>query len=186
MPQSRRLACWLAPVWSACRPLRTACNPGGLWGSRWRCLAWNSLTRSPPSTLSGTRCTRSSASPLQLAYAATSHLSFPMQLASAVLDGLIAFLAHGGKTALRAVVTPSSEPFSNMVLSVGEDIGAVSLSWIAVQHPYFAAGVVAVLLIVILLLMRRVVRGLRRLFRSGRKLSQATEGKGIARSTTSC
>jgi len=103
-----------------------------------------------------------------LAYAATAHLSFPMQLASAALGGLIAFAAHGGKTALRAVVTPSPEPFSNMALSVGEDLGAVSLSWIAVQHPYFAAGVVAVLLIVILLLMRWVVRGLRNLFRRGR------------------
>jgi len=100
-----------------------------------------------------------------LAYAATSPRSLGMQLASAALGGLIAFAAHGGKTALRAAVTPSPEPFSNVALSFGEDVGAISLSWLAVQHPYFTAGVVALLLLAIVLLMRWVVRALRGLLR---------------------
>lgn len=109
-----------------------------------------------------------------LAYAATSHLSFGMQIASAALGGAIAFAAHGGKTALRAAVTPSPEPFSNMALSLGEDIGAISLSWVAVQHPYVAAAVVAVLLVVVILMVRWVVRALRSLFRrAGAAFSQA-------------
>ena len=99
-----------------------------------------------------------------VAYAATSQLSPTKQLASAALGGLIAFAAHGGKTALRAAVTPSPEPFSNMALSFGEDIGAVSLSWLAVQHPYTTAAVVVVLLVAIVLLMRWVVRALHGLF----------------------
>lgn len=109
-----------------------------------------------------------------LAYAATSHLSLGMQLASAALGGLIAFAAHGGKIALRTAVTPSPEPFSNIALSLGEDVGAVSLSWVAVQHPYFAASVVAILLIAILLLIRWVWRALRRLFQT----------RGVAATTT--
>jgi Domain of unknown function (DUF4126) len=100
-----------------------------------------------------------------IAYGATSHLSLGMQLASAALGGLIAFAAHGGKTALRAAVTPSPEPFSNISLSLGEDVAAVALSWLAFQHPYFTAAVVAVLLLLIVLLIRWVVRALRRLFR---------------------
>ena len=88
-----------------------------------------------------------------------------MQLASTALGGLIAFAAHGGKTALRAAVTPSPEPFSNVALSLSEDVGAVTLSSIAVQHPYIAASVVVVLLVMIVLLMRWVVRALRGLFR---------------------
>ena len=108
-----------------------------------------------------------------LAYAATSHLSPGMQLTSAALGGLIAFAAHGGKIALRAAVTPSPEPFSNMALSLGEDAGAVWLSWVAVQHPYLAAAIVAILLIVIVLLIRWVWRALRRLFHPG---SAATSG----------
>lgn len=103
-----------------------------------------------------------------LAYVATSHLSPGMQLASAALGGLIAFAAHGGKTALRAAVTPSPEPFSNIALSFGEDAGAIGLTWMAAQHPYIAAGVVLVLLIIVVLLMRWVVRALRGLFTRAR------------------
>ena len=86
-----------------------------------------------------------------VAYAATSHLSPQMQLASTLMGATIAFAAHGGKTALRAAVTPSPEPFSNMALSFGEDVGAISLTWIATQHPYVAAAVVAVLLLLIVI-----------------------------------
>ncbi len=103
-----------------------------------------------------------------MAYAATSHLSLGMQLASATLGGLIAFAAHGGKIALRTAVTPSPEPFSNMALSLGEDAGAITLSWFAVQHPYLAASVVVILLIIIGLLIRWVVRALRGLWHRGR------------------
>jgi len=103
-----------------------------------------------------------------LAYVASSHLSPGLQLASAAVGGLIAFAAHGGKTALRAAVTPSPEPFSNMALSFGEDAGAIGLTWIATQHPYIAAAVVAVLLVSIVLLMRWVIRALRGLFARAR------------------
>lgn len=103
-----------------------------------------------------------------LAYAATSHLSPGMQIASAALGGLIAFAAHGGKTALRAAVTPSPEPVSNIALSLGEDVGAIGLAWVAVQHPYVAASVVAVLLIIVALVMRWVIRALRGLFTRAR------------------
>ncbi len=100
-----------------------------------------------------------------VAYAATSHLSPQMQLASTLMGAAIAFAAHGGKTALRAAVTPSPEPFSNMALSFGEDVGAISLTWAATQHPYVAAAVVAVLLLLIVICIRWVVRSLRNLYR---------------------
>lgn len=108
-----------------------------------------------------------------LAYVATSHLSPGMQLGSAALGALIAFAAHSGKTALRAAVTPSPEPVSNMALSFGEDAGAIGLSWIATQHPYIAAGIVVVLLVLVVLLMRWVIRALRGLFsRAGLALAR--------------
>ncbi len=103
-----------------------------------------------------------------LAYVATAHLSTGMQIGAAALGGLIAFAAHGGKTALRAAVTPSPEPFSNVALSFGEDVGAIGLTWIAAQHPYVAAAVVVVLLVLIVLVMRWVVRALRELFARAR------------------
>ena len=102
-----------------------------------------------------------------LAYAATSHLSLGMQLAAAALGGVVAFAAHGGKTALRAAVTPSPEPVSNIALSLGEDVGAVALSWVAVEHPYIAGAVVVVLLVVVVVVMRWVWRAVKELFRKG-------------------
>ena len=103
-----------------------------------------------------------------IAWVASSHLSPGMQLLSAVVGGAIAFAAHGGKTALRAAVTPSPEPVSNMALSFGEDVGAIALTWAAAQHPYIAASIVLVLLVVVIFVMRWVVRALKGLFQRTR------------------
>jgi|SRR5579864_2634758 len=75
-----------------------------------------------------------------LAYAATSQLSPEKQLLASVLGGLIALAAQGGKTAVRAAVTPSPEPFSNISLSFGEDTLAIFLAWFATRHPLFCCG----------------------------------------------
>jgi hypothetical protein len=100
-----------------------------------------------------------------LAYEASSGLSPGEQLLATVAGGLIALAAHGGKTAARAAVTPSPEPFSNISLSLGEDALAILLTWMATWKPYVAAAVTAGLLLAIALLMRWVWRALGRLFR---------------------
>src|SRR6202035_1132052 len=74
-----------------------------------------------------------------LAYGATAQLSPEMQLLATLLGGAIALAAHGGKTAVRAAVTPYPELFSNITLSLGEDALAVFLTWFATRHPYLAA-----------------------------------------------
>jgi len=105
-----------------------------------------------------------------LAYAATSQLSPGKQLLAAALGGAIALVAHGGKTAVRAAVTPSPEPFSNITLSLGEDTLAIFLTWFATQHPYGAAAIAGVLLVTIIALVRWVVRALRALFRGAEQV----------------
>jgi hypothetical protein len=100
-----------------------------------------------------------------LAYKATAVLSPWEQLAAAGAGGLIALAAHGGKTAARAAVTPSPEPFSNLALSLGEDAFAISLTWVATRHPYIAASVVVLSILIIVLLVRWVIRALKALFR---------------------
>ena len=108
-----------------------------------------------------------------LAYAATSQLPLGKQLLATALGGAIALAAHGGKTAVRAAVTPSPEPFSNITLSLGEDALAIFLTWFATQHAYWAAAIAGVFLVTIIVLVRRVVRALRGLFRaSGRTLGR--------------
>lgn len=100
-----------------------------------------------------------------LAYGATATLSPWEQLAATVAGGAIALAAHGGKTAVRAAVTPSPEPLSNITLSLGEDGLAIFLTWFATRHPYIAMAMVGLLLAVIVVLTRWVVRSLGALFR---------------------
>lgn len=99
-----------------------------------------------------------------LAYRATATLSPWEQVAATVAGGAIALAAHGGKTAVRAAVTPSPEPISNWTLSLGEDGLAIFLTWFATQHPYAAIAIVGLLLIIIIVLIRWVGRSLRALF----------------------
>lgn len=117
-------------------------------------LVWNALhtfIRVPVATL--------------IAWRATSTLTPEQQLLATLLGGLIAFAAHGGKTAARAAVTPSPEPFSNIGLSLGEDVAAVSLTWLATDHPYIGGGIALVLSLLVFLFIRWVWRALRNLFR---------------------
>jgi len=99
-----------------------------------------------------------------LAYQATSQLSPQHQLLAA-LGAAVALIAHSGKTAARAAVTPSPEPFSNITLSVGEDVLAIALTWLATRHPYVAGTLATIFVLIIVLLTRWVIRAMRALFR---------------------
>jgi hypothetical protein len=100
-----------------------------------------------------------------LAFGASSQLAPGWQLLATALGGTIAFAAHGGKTAIRAAVTASPEPFSNAALSFGEDAFAIFLTWFATRHPFIAATIAAACVVVIVLLVRLILRALRLLFR---------------------
>jgi hypothetical protein len=104
-----------------------------------------------------------------LAYQATRQLSPEHQLLATLLGAMVALIAHGGKTAARAAVTPSPEPFSNITLSVGEDVLAIGLTWLATRHQYLAGTIAMILVLVIVLLTRFVIRALRALFRGAER-----------------
>lgn len=99
-----------------------------------------------------------------LAYGATTQLPPWEQSLATLLGALIAFAAHGGKIAARTAITHSPEPFSNVALSLGEDVAVVFLTWLATRHPYASAAIVAVALVLIVLMIRFVIRALRQLF----------------------
>jgi hypothetical protein len=104
-----------------------------------------------------------------LAYRATSQLPPEHQLLATLVGAAVALIAHSGKTAARAAVTPSPEPFSNITLSLGEDVLAIGLTWLATRHPYVAGTLATIFVIVIVLLMRWVVRAMRALFRGAER-----------------
>src|SRR5579864_8146021 len=81
-----------------------------------------------------------------LGYQATAQLSPQAQILTALMAGTLALASHGGKTAVRAAITPSPEPLSNIGLSFGEDALAIALTWFATTHPYWAAAATAIML----------------------------------------
>jgi hypothetical protein len=68
------------------------------------------------------------------------------QVASFLLGGGAAFMAHAGKAGARAVVNASPEPFSNVVVSTGEDIATGGLLALAIANP-IAAALIALILV---------------------------------------
>jgi hypothetical protein len=112
-----------------------------------------------------------------LAYAATSQLPQWEQIAATFAGGLIALAAHSGKTAARAAIVHSPEPFSNLALSTAEDALVIFLMWTVTRHPYVASVIVLLALCVIAILIRFVVRSLRTLF-SDAEASLFSNGSG--------
>jgi Domain of unknown function (DUF4126) len=103
-----------------------------------------------------------------VAYHASSQLTPQMQVLGTILGAGIALAAHSSKTALRAAVTPSPEPVSNIALSTTEDAAAIGLTWFATHHPFMAASIALALLVGAILaaraLLRAIQRPLRKLF----------------------
>jgi hypothetical protein len=83
----------------------------------------------------------------------------------ALLGGTIAAGTHFGKAGTRAAVNTSPEPFSNWVLSLGEDAFVVGLGLLALQYPVAAAILVLVLLALMVVFAAWIVRAVRRRFR---------------------
>ncbi len=100
-----------------------------------------------------------------LAYQASAHLSPEMKLLAALAGAAIALVAHGSKIAVRATVTASPEPFSNIALSTSEDAVAVGITWLTTRHPWAAATIAAALSLCAILAARWIVNSLRNLWK---------------------
>lgn len=100
-----------------------------------------------------------------LAFAATGALTPELQVVAAVAGGGVALAASGAKLALRGTVTASPEPFSNVGLSLIDDVAAIGLTWFAVEHPFVAATIVLILVVLIVVMIRWVLRAARAFFR---------------------
>jgi hypothetical protein len=61
------------------------------------------------------------------------------QVGSFLLGGGAAFMAHAGKAGARALVNASPEPFSNVIVSTGEDVATGGLLALAIANPIAAA-----------------------------------------------
>lgn len=103
-----------------------------------------------------------------LAAAAFGKFDSRVRLLAFLLGGGIALTSHGTKAAARLAVNASPEPFSNLALSVLEDIGSIGLSRLAAFHPVVALAIVAVLVVFGIMIVGKIARGIRGLFRGSR------------------
>jgi hypothetical protein len=99
-----------------------------------------------------------------VAVAALGDASPAMQTAAALLGGSVAMTTHLTKAGTRAAANTSPEPFSNWILSFGEDLLAIALSYGALRHPGYALAVALALLAIIVACASLIVRSLRRRF----------------------
>lgn len=82
--------------------------------------------------------------------------------AAAILGGTLAATSHLTKSGTRAAANTSPEPFSNVALSLAEDVAVGGLLWLVMTYPWVAAGIVAVLVLIALWLLPKLVRFIRR------------------------
>lgn len=93
------------------------------------------------------------------------------QVGSFLLGGGAAFLAHAGKAGARTMVNASPEPFSNVIVSSGEDVATVGLLGLAIANPIASALIALILVLVSVWLVLTARRLLKRLLEP--KRSQA-------------
>jgi hypothetical protein len=82
-----------------------------------------------------------------LAYASVGNISPEWHWGAALLAGGVALTSHSAKASTRAAVNTTPEPFSNWILSFGEDLLAVWLTWMASTHPRVTAIIIGGLLV---------------------------------------
>lgn len=103
-----------------------------------------------------------------LASAAFAHFDPAIRLAALLLGGGIALGSHGAKAATRLGANLSPEPFSNIALSLGEDLLVIGSSVLLVFHPALLIAAVAVFLCAIVWLSPKIFRILGRVLKRSR------------------
>ena len=82
-----------------------------------------------------------------------------------LLGGTLAAGTHFTKAGTRAVANASPEPFSNWLLSLGEDVFVVTLGFIALKYPLAAALIVLVAIVLMAVFAAWIVRAVKRRWR---------------------
>ena len=85
------------------------------------------------------------------------------QVVTLLLGGGAALMGHAAKAGSRAVVNASPEPFSNVVVSTGEDVTATGLLVAAIASPVLAiiiAAGVAIGSVTLIVMVRRLLKKL--------------------------
>lgn len=104
------------------------------------------------------------------------------ELAAGAIGGSTALMSHLVKAGTRMAVNTSPEPFSNIAVSIAEDLGVAGVVTFAIFHPWIAAGIAAALLLLGLVILVFLASRIRRFLR---RRAQRREEKRLAGSASS-
>jgi hypothetical protein len=99
-------------------------------------------------------------------------------LAAAILGGSLAATSHFTKAGTRAAANTSPEPFSNVGLSIAEDVGTAGLLWLVLTYPLVALALVVVFVLAAAWLLPKLVRFVARLLRALIGDNSGVDGSG--------
>jgi uncharacterized membrane protein len=105
-----------------------------------------------------------------LAASAFAHFDPKVRLLAILAGGGLALSSHGAKAAARLTANTSPEPFSNIALSLVEDVIAVGGSLIMAAHPLVILFIVGLGVVLSVLLFRLIGSALGKLFRRKPKI----------------
>lgn len=105
-----------------------------------------------------------------LAASAFAHFSPAVRVAALLAGGTLALSSHGTKASVRMAANTSPEPFSNILLSLGEDIFTIGLAALAAFHPIVILGIVILFVVLLIWLGPKVFRAIRRMLAETRAL----------------
>ncbi|HEY7540539.1 MAG TPA: DUF4126 domain-containing protein [Methylomirabilota bacterium] len=85
-----------------------------------------------------------------------------LKLSAFLVCGSVALASHTGKAGIRLAVNHSPEPFTNIGISVAEDLVAAVGVWLAVAYPYVMAALIAIWLAALAWILPKIYRAARR------------------------
>ncbi|MDA0977011.1 MAG: DUF4126 family protein [Proteobacteria bacterium] len=100
-----------------------------------------------------------------LAMGAVGDVTPALEIAAGILGGGLSATSHAVKAGTRLAVNTSPEPFSNIGVSLAEDVAVIGGLWAALTHPVVFLVLLAIFLCLAIWLLPRIWRGVKFVFR---------------------
>ena len=112
-----------------------------------------------------------------LAAGAVGEMDPAVSLAAAIVGGGLAAGTHATKAGSRVLINTSPEPFSNWLVSLGEDVTVLLGLWTALNYPSVFVVLLVVFVLVMIWLLPKLWRGVKLVFSSLLNLFRGGRGE---------
>ena len=105
-----------------------------------------------------------------LAASAFAHFNPAVRAIALLAGGTLALGSHGAKASLRVTANASPEPFSNIFLSIVEDMFTIGLAALTAFHPVVILVIILLFILLLIWLGPKIFRAIRRMLREVRAI----------------